>query len=353
MNTRTTHTTALNRTRAASSCAIVALAFVLGACSGGGSSGDSLVADAGANSTAPGITDNGGSDTANGSGSGSGNGDNTDGSDGSAGGDGEDGDIGDGDIGDGDLGGGDSGDGDGDSGDGDSGDGGSGDGGSGDGGSGDGGSGDGGSGDGDGGSGGGDTGPRPIWFSDAPGDLPVVGSLPKPGDYFLCDGVRVEGSPVISGKVVVKSNSVCVLTPGVVIKGHLKIEKGGRLFAQGIEIRGSDRDLYGEYAGLVLLENSKVGDDVYLRSGGPVTLRNNDVGHNIHLTKNTGDLYVLGNYVYNDIELKENKGLVWVEGNQIGDDLHCSNNLQQPVGGDNSVSLRESNGYKTGQCTGL
>ena len=177
--------------------------------------------------------------------------------------------------------------------------------------------------------GGGDTDPRSILFRDVPNDLPIVGSLPKPGDYFVCDGVRVQGSPAIPGKLVVKSNSVCVLTPGIVIKGHLKIEKGGKLFAQGIEIRGSDQDLYGEYAGLVLLENSKVGDDVYLRSGGRVTLRNND------------------------INLKENKGLVWVEDNRIGDDLQCSKNVQQPVGGDNSVSLRESDGNKTGQCTDL
>ncbi len=115
--------------------------------------------------------------------------------------------------------------------------------------------------------------------------------------------------------VRVPSGATCTMT-GTVLKGTLKVERGGTLKATRIRVNGN---VQAEGHRSVTLTSSTVGGSVQLKQGGAISLRSNRVKGDVQLfTNRTGTKTVSSNRIDGNLQCKENRPAPVGSGNVVG-----------------------------------
>ena len=125
--------------------------------------------------------------------------------------------------------------------------------------------------------------------------------------------------------VRVPSGATCTLT-GTYLKGTLKVESGGTLYANRVRVTGNVQSEGHKY---VQVLDSRVGGSIQLKQGSALDLRRNIVTGDIQLFTNT-------------------TGAKYVYSNRVNGNLQCKENRPAPIGSGNIVS-----GNKEDQCARL
>jgi hypothetical protein len=123
----------------------------------------------------------------------------------------------------------------------------------------------------------------------------------------------------------VPQGATCTLR-GTRVKGTIKVERNGRLFARHVRVVGN---VQGEGARHVAVtRRSRVGGSIQVVQGRRGT--------------------VLGSRITGDVQFFENRGRIEIRRNRINGNLQCKENARRPVGGRNVVG-----GNKEDQCARL
>lgn len=125
--------------------------------------------------------------------------------------------------------------------------------------------------------------------------------------------------------VRVPTGATCTLT-GTYLKGTLKVESGGTLYASRVRVTGNVQSEGHRY---VRVLDSRVGGSIQLKQGSALDLRRNIV---------TGDIQLLTNTT----------GAKYVYSNRVNGNLQCKENRPAPIGSGNVVA-----GNKEDQCARL
>jgi thermitase len=160
----------------------------------------------------------------------------------------------------------------------------------------------------------------------------INGPVPKRIDVAAALGIPIVGEYRCTGMVHWLTADNLLVPPGATcnilggrIKGTLKVEEGGTLFASDLYVKGS---IQAKKAASVQINGSIVDGNVEVEEGGAAVLQGTQIKGGVKFIKNRKSISISNNTIQGDLECKENR--------------------YKPTGGGNIVQ-----GNKKDQCVGL
>jgi hypothetical protein len=145
----------------------------------------------------------------------------------------------------------------------------------------------------------------------------------------------------------VPSGAVCTLN-GTKVKGTIKVERGAKLFANGVSVVGNIQSE--GFQTVSVKEGSTVGGSVQLENGqrdGFGRVASTRINGDLQFFSNRARMVARGNRILANLQAVSNTGGLVIQNNRISENLQCKQNSPPPTGGGNVA------GEKENQCAGL
>ena len=145
----------------------------------------------------------------------------------------------------------------------------------------------------------------------------------------------------------VPQSATCTLN-GTRVEGTVKVERGARLYATSIRVKGNVQSE--GFKNILLRGNSVVVGSVQLKNGlrgGTGIIKYTRINGDLQFETNAARMSAASSTILSNFQVVQNTGGVAISKNRISENLQCKQNVPAPTGGGNVA------GDKEGQCARL